>query len=145
MSEATFPDAILVAVDFSPSALRALDLVLGWRREKVEITVLHVVDGELSQRIERLGIASRAEAISKMRARAEEELSWLKKERGASFETMVVEGMPFVEIVKIANDLDCGLIAMGSRGPAAGVTEFLFGTTAEKVLRASQRPVLCVP
>jgi nucleotide-binding universal stress UspA family protein len=58
---------------------------------------------------------------------------------------MIVEGIPFVEIVKIANDLDCDLVVMGMHRSQPGPTEVLFGSTAEKVLRAARRPVLCVP
>jgi nucleotide-binding universal stress UspA family protein len=146
MTELAFPEAILVAVDFSPCALRALDLALSWRRGPTDVTVLHVVDSELARRAEKSGIASYDEAVRKSRARAEEELAWLKSDREpAHFDTMVVEGLPFVEIVKIANDLDCGLIVIGSHGGGPGVTELLFGSTAEKVLRAARQPVVCVP
>jgi nucleotide-binding universal stress UspA family protein len=146
MSAPAFPDAVVVAVDFSPCSLRALDTVLSWRRAETEITILHVIDRNLAQRIERAGLLSYAEATEKMHRHAEGEFGWLRNERPqAAFESMIVEGIPFVEIVKIATDLECSLIAMGSRGTASGVAEFLFGSTAEKVLRGARQPVLCVP
>ena len=60
-------------------------------------------------------------------------------------ERMVVIGVPFVEILKIARDLDLPMIVMGMRGRALPPEEVLFGSTAEKVLRGSRVPVLCVP
>lgn len=146
MNGSQFPDALLIAVDFSPCSLRALDTALKWRRTSTEVTVVHVVDTDLARRMERTGVATYAEAVAKMRARAEQELAWLKADRGkGAFETMVVEGTPFVEIVKIAADLECDLIVMGSHAATTGLDQLLFGSTAEKVLRGARQPVLCVP
>lgn len=137
------PDAMLAAVDFSPASLRALDLALSWRSADADVTVLHVVDTVLAGRVHDLGICSVAEAIARQRARAEQELAALA--RRGRFEPMVVEGIPFAEIVKVAADLDCDLIVVGMRGSDRGMTQLLFGSTAEKILRGSSRPVLCVP
>lgn len=138
--------AYLVAVDFSACSLRALDMALGWRQPGVEVTVLHVLDTDLARRMEEAGVTAYTEAITRMRARAERELAALTAERGAEYlETMIVEGSPFVEIVKIANDLDCDLVFIGIRGSESGLAEILFGSTAERVLRAARQPVVCVP
>jgi glycine betaine transporter len=81
-----------------------------------------------------------------LRSRAGEEFSWLLQEKShRPFDTMIVEGIPFVEIIKIAKDLDVDMIAMGMHKATFRVDEILFGSTAEKVLRASHCPVLCVP
>jgi nucleotide-binding universal stress UspA family protein len=58
---------------------------------------------------------------------------------------MIVVGSPFVEILKITRDLDLPMIVMGVRGRSTPPEEILFGSTAEKVLRGSRVPVLCVP
>lgn len=137
--------AILVPTDFSPEAVRALDLALALRAPDGEVTLLHVLDTELASRVAKLGIAPHEEALAKMRARSDEEASWLAKEKGGGFDVMVVEGVPFVEILKIASDLDVDMIAMGTRGASTEMKDILFGGTAEKVLRAARCPVLCVP
>lgn len=148
MSEAKapgLPQAVLVAVDFSPSSRRALELSLAWS-SRGEITALHVVDTEFAQRVEAAGLGSSADVLTRLRARAGEEFGWLTQEKGAdAFDPMIVEGIPFVEIVKIAKDLDVDLIAMGTHRAGARFDELLFGGTAEKVLRAAPCPVLCVP
>jgi glycine betaine transporter len=145
MSETEGFSAILVPVDFSPESIRALDFALRLRRVDGDVTVLHVIDTELAERMEKLGLTTSAEAIARMRARGREQCDWLAKEKKADFEVMIVEGLPFVEIVRIATDLDIELIALGSKGTAAPIREFLFGGTAEKVLRGARCPVLCVP
>lgn len=141
-----FPEAVLVAIDFSPCSLRALDAVLAWRNEKTEITLLHVVESDLGRRLEQAGVGSATEIIGRMHVRADEELSALVAERKLErTEGMVVEGIPFVEIVKVAKDLAMDLVVVGVHGGDAKLESLLFGGTAEKVLRASDRPVLCVP
>lgn len=141
-----FPDAVLVAIDFSPCSLRALDTALSWRSETTELTLLHVVESDLGRRLEQAGVGSAPEIVSRMHARADEELAALVAERKlARAEGMVVEGIPFVEIVKVAKDLDMDLVVVGVHGGDAKLEALLFGGTAEKVLRASDRPVLCVP
>jgi nucleotide-binding universal stress UspA family protein len=62
-----------------------------------------------------------------------------------NIERMTVVGVPFVEILKIARDLDLPMIVMGMRGRSSPPKEVLFGSTAEKVLRGTRIPVLCVP
>ncbi|HKZ02283.1 MAG TPA: universal stress protein, partial [Pyrinomonadaceae bacterium] len=68
----------------------------------------------------------------------------LNKE-SVTIERMTVIGIPFAEILKIARDLDLPMIVMGVRGRSTSPEELLFGSTAEKVLRGSRVPVLCVP
>jgi glycine betaine transporter len=60
-------------------------------------------------------------------------------------EKMIVIGVPFVEILKITRDLDLPMIVMGIQGRSTPAEELLFGSTAEKVLRGTRVPVLCVP
>lgn len=142
----SLPKAVLVATDFSTCSRRALDTALKWRSGAGEVVVLHVVDSNLARRMERLGVIPFADAIAKMRTQAEGNLAELVQEYGAGqFETMLVEGLPFAEICKIAKDLDCDLVVMGRYGNAPELRDFLFGGTAEKVLRGARTPVLCVP
>jgi nucleotide-binding universal stress UspA family protein len=83
-----------------------------------------------------------------MRERAEIDFSTMLEglDTGeANVERMIVIGTPFVEILKIARDLDLPMIVMGVRGRSTPPEEILFGSTAEKVLRGTRVPVLCVP
>jgi nucleotide-binding universal stress UspA family protein len=144
-SPTTMPQALLVAVDFSPSSRRALDLAFAWCPDG-EVTALHVVDTEFAARVAGTTLASHDEVVARLRARADEEFAWLVQDKGTGrFSPMVVEGVPFIEIVKIASDLQVDLIAMGQHRAASSIDALLFGSTAEKVLRTSRCPVLCVP
>ncbi|GIW44433.1 MAG: hypothetical protein KatS3mg077_1715 [Candidatus Binatia bacterium] len=139
------PRAVLVPVDFSAPSRRALELALAWFPE-AEVTVLHVIDTEFAERVDSEGIATRAQVVQRLRGQADAELRGLATEiAGGRFESMVVEGSPFVEIVKLARDLDVDCIVMGMRASEPGLGELLTGSTAERVLRASHCPVICVP
>ncbi len=58
-------------------------------------------------------------------------------------ETLVLRGNPVDEIVRVAEEKDCDLIVMGSYGHT-GLAGAIMGSTAQRVLRRSKRPVLVV-
>ena len=58
-------------------------------------------------------------------------------------ETHLVRGRPDREIVRISEELDAGLIAMGSRG-LGGVRRALMGSVSDSVVRHAHCPVLIV-
>lgn len=58
-------------------------------------------------------------------------------------ETIVARGKPMDVIVKTAEERDCDLIVMGSYGHG-GLAGAIMGSTAQRVLRRSKRPVLVV-
>jgi nucleotide-binding universal stress UspA family protein len=110
--------------------------------------MLHVIDTEFVEDAVAAGMGPSDEIIAKLRAQAESNFaSALENIRteGVDIERMVVVGSPFVEILKIARDLDLPMIVMGVRGRSTPSEELLFGSTAEKVLRGTRVPVLCVP
>ena len=100
-------------------------------------------------RLEEHDLSKKDDASEHMRARADEKLDSLIAERQpltqAKLNKMIVVGVPFVEILRISKDLDFGLIVMGTRGSSSLLEELLFGSTADKVLRGTHIPVLCVP
>ncbi len=139
------PDAILVAMDFAEPALRAMEAALAWRSEGAEITLLSVVDADLVEAIRHSGLTVAEDPAEGLASDANDRLARLIEERGLdNIQPMVVHGQPWVEIVKVANDLDLDLIVIGRSGHS-DVDHILFGGTAEKVLRAANLPVLCIP
>ncbi|PIE31962.1 hypothetical protein CSA56_16825 [candidate division KSB3 bacterium] len=56
----------------------------------------------------------------------------------------VHEGEPVAEILETAERFDCDLLVMGDHSKGRLALTFL-GSTAEKVLRSSRRPVMVVP
>ena len=140
---------ILVPVDFSPNSQRAFDYALSLIEPDGEIYLLHVIDTHFVARVSEEGFSNPEAAMEQMRTKAEAQLQELINEHAASgvhLESMVVVGTPFAEILRVAADLDFSLIVLGTRGHrGGGIEELLFGSTAEKVLRATPVPVVCVP
>lgn len=56
----------------------------------------------------------------------------------------VEEGTPWKTILSVADDIDADVIVMGTRTHSS-VGQFLLGSTANKVMQNSKRPVLIVP
>ena len=61
-----------------------------------------------------------------------------------SLSTRVEEGTPWKTILRVADEIDADVIVMGTRTHSA-MGQFLLGSTANKVMHNSRRPVLIVP
>ena len=113
-----------------------------------DLTLLHVIDEEFIDAAVAASMGTSEEIRDRLREHAEANFTAALEglETGqVTIEKMIVIGLPFVEILKIARDLDLPLIVMGIRGKSIAAEELLFGSTAEKVLRGTRVPVLCVP
>jgi nucleotide-binding universal stress UspA family protein len=65
------------------------------------------------------------------------------RQRGIKASRRVQTGVPFEEIIKIAEEEHAGLIVMGTHG-RAGLNHLLLGSVAERVVRLANCPVLTV-
>ena len=77
------------------------------------------------------------------RTKLEEELRHIREAGGEVAEAHVREGRPGAEIVRLAEELDIGLIVLGSRG-LGGVKRALIGSVSDSVVRHAHCPVLVV-
>ncbi len=152
---------ILVATDLSHNAANAFrHAVMMARRNKAKLHLLHVVpevDASMRSYISALMAkgsldrfeteheeAARKELRKELKKFAEEELTDHPEDlqRVASIE--VLHGNPVAMILQRADQLDVDVIVMGTHGKGAVEYAFL-GSTAEKVLRKTRRPVFVVP
>lgn len=149
MRAETNPYSVLVAVDFSPSSARALQMarsIMG--RKPDRIFVLHVIDHNFIKRCIENQIATEEHTKKTVFMRAKKKLKQFLSEEGLtgpSVKTLVCEGLPFLEINKKAAELDVDMVIMGNRGNSGDMETIFFGSTTERVLRFMHRPVLCVP
>ncbi len=67
----------------------------------------------------------------------------MARKAGVPFEGKVIEGHPATEIIKMAEDARMNVIIIGSIGQT-GISKFLLGSVAEKVVRNSKVSVLVV-
>ena len=139
---------ILVPMDFSACSVNALRVAVGMAAPEGDLTLLHVIDEEFVDRVVAAGLGSTEDIRNRQKELAETNFDSVLEGIDAgkvNVERMIVVGIPFVEILKIARDLDLPMIVMGTRGHSTSAEELLFGSTAEKVLRGTRVPVLCVP
>jgi nucleotide-binding universal stress UspA family protein len=139
---------MLVAVDFSATSFNAIRVALKVAEPEGDVTLLHVIDEQFVGDAVAAGMGTSEEIVERVRQRAEAELEQALagvETGGVNVARMIVVGVPFVEIPKIARDLDLPLIVMGVGGHKTPAEELIFGSTVEKVLRLTRVPVLCVP
>jgi nucleotide-binding universal stress UspA family protein len=137
-------DIVLVPIDFSRGADKALDYALRLARERGgKVLALHVVPAELvyppmGGRFDFYGLLERD-------ARANfAKLLKRKRLQPKECELMLARGTDFADIIaRQAKKLRVSMIVMGSHG-RTGLRRFLLGSVAERTLRYASCPVLIV-
>jgi nucleotide-binding universal stress UspA family protein len=134
---------ILHANDGSEHALHAFDLALAIAEQNA--SELHMICVEevayLPEFIEEIreetGTAARRfhSVLQRARARADD--------AGVPLHPHVVAGHPVRDIVKLAEDLEVGLLVIGARGHSA-FYERMIGSRADRIMQLAKCPVLIV-
>jgi len=138
-------NTVLVPIDFSEHSRVALEqafaLVEG---ESPVIILLHVLDPAFAEFAELHGLAQRDDIMQRMRQEAQNLLQEYVAARpdDVEIDTIISEGPPFLEILQKADDFAVDAIVMGKVGRRGKFEKLLFGSTAEKVIRGSDKPVL---
>ncbi len=77
----------------------------------------------------------------------EEAVSYIEKkskQEGVSYEKVILKGNPAEEILRYSKELGVDILVMGSIG-RTGISRFLLGSVAEKVVTHSKIPIMVVP
>jgi len=138
---------ILAATDFSPAARHAADRAARLAHTTGSpLTLVHVLPGGgLHDLRQWLGGASEAEqqlhadAARQLRQLADQ----LEARRHVAVRSVNASGAATEEIVREADSLDAALLVLGSRG-LGFLRGLVLGTTSERLLRRTSRPVLVV-
>jgi glycine betaine transporter len=141
-------NSLLVPVDFSPASEAALMRALSLASSaESNVIVFHVLEPTLIEFAVDHGWGSHHEVTSQMRVKAEEKLQAYRRlsSQRVEIDTLISEGVPFIEILKKAKDFAVDAIVIGKIGVRGKIEKLLFGSTAEKVLRASVFPVIVLP
>ncbi|HEX9870331.1 MAG TPA: universal stress protein [Candidatus Tectomicrobia bacterium] len=129
---------IMIASDLSPRADRALTRAVQLTTEQgAALTVLHVL--EALSLTEELVHQTAAEAEKNLR----QKIGVLPCQPGEAVTIRTVTGKPFVQIIQRAREETADLVVVGAHGKHF-VKDLFLGTTAEKVVRKGDRPVLTV-
>lgn len=143
---------ILLAVDGSEHSQRAAKAGIEFAKStQGKVTALFVID--VSKKYEGIGgvswniadevVLGMEQSLKQCGNDTLKIVGEMAKKAGVSFESKMVEGQPAVEIMKTAEDADMSLIVMGRLG-RSGISKFLMGSVADKVLHNSKIPVLMV-
>jgi nucleotide-binding universal stress UspA family protein len=139
---------LLVALDFSPCSLNALDYAFGFAEKfEANLILLHVVEPTVYPDNYML-LPQAAEEINQNLVRtARERLESLYKKRPQprpAVEFLVRLGHAHSEIPDTAQAMGADLIIIGTHGHTA-LRQVLVGSIAERVVRQTACPVLTVP
>ena len=148
MTPSTVFNSLLVPIDFSEAAEAALHWAAGIiAGEEPTIVLLHVIDESLVSQLVSNNFGSHEEVVTQLREHAERELNacLVGARPELQIDRIACVGKPFLEIVRKASDFAVDAIVMSGVGAGGGVEHLLFGSTAEKVLRGSKRPVVVLP
>jgi nucleotide-binding universal stress UspA family protein len=139
---------IVVAVDFGDGASEAVERALAMASGASRVTVVHVIRGVPFERSYRYPYHLMEPEYQRTLAR----VAWrriatlIPPEAAASrrVHTRVVSGDPTTEIARVAAEVDADLILVGVTARGA-VGRLLKGSTAARVIRTAERPVLAIP
>jgi universal stress protein A len=140
---------VLCPVDFSESSLKALTHAVSLAQEADgQVTVLHVVAHEIESTADRASVAYDAGTTLRdfLKARDEDLRRRLQDivDGAPEFcrvESLVTQGKPWREVLRVAAEQQSDLIVMGVQGRGAADLLF-FGSTTQHVVREAGCPVL---
>ena len=138
---------ILLATDFSTQARHALDYAAELSaRLQAPLLMVSAFQIPMYPLPEGAFVAG-GPAIAEILERVSRDLAAEKKiaiERGAhDVETLVVEGAPAHELVRVAKEHKADLIVIGSHG-RGGLSRAILGSGADRVMRTAHCPVMVV-
>ncbi len=141
---------VMIATDGSETSERAAKVGIDIaRRSGGRVTAIYVVDvfrlAHLPGYAAFPGLKDKLmELMQKEGREATADVEKHALEAGISCQKIVAEGDPADELLRISGKAGMDLLIMGSVG-RTGLTRFLLGSVAEKVVRRSAVPVLLIP
>jgi universal stress protein A len=140
-------EKILLAIDFSDYSEVACEYALTLAKSfNSSLLVLHVINEPVDLRgfyvphisFEQLEQEIEVGAVKMLETFCNENIKEFSE-----FETSVVTGVPYEEIIRVATEQKISLIVIGTHG-RAGLDHLIFGSTAERVVRSAPCPVLTI-
>jgi nucleotide-binding universal stress UspA family protein len=142
------PEKMLVATDGSELCLNAAEFAISLAsRSHSKITAIYVIDMIRLVHIPGYsalpGFGSQLmESMNKSGRGALEQIAEMCKDSGVPCETIMAEGDPADQILKISEGFD--ILVIGGRGKG-GLERQILGSTAGRIVRHSRVPVIVVP
>lgn len=138
---------ILATTDFSGPARHAVDRAARLAHETSSpLTLMHVMPGEALAELRQwfgTGHATEGRLVEADRQQLQQLADSLQDGRHITVHTVEASGSVLEEIRRQADALDAALLVLGARG-AGFLRRLVLGSTSERLLRRTSRPVLVV-
>lgn len=139
---------ILVPIDFSENSRIALDWAMTLADKlNARVVLFHAIDmPDVMKEPAQRHVLLKNDILQRVRDEADKDLQAFADkydEEKITTAPDIVEGKPFIEIIKAAKTYNADLIVMGTHG-RTGLQKMLIGSVAEKVVRKAPCPVLTV-
>jgi nucleotide-binding universal stress UspA family protein len=140
-------DTILFATDFSENSEHAFAYALSLATTYgARLLILHVINEPVDLRgfyVPHISFETLEKEIEEGAEKMMEKFCHTHLGDFSNVETKVLSGVPADEVVKYAQEVKASLIVLGTQG-RRGLDHFLFGSTAERVVRTAHCPVMTV-
>ena len=133
-------DRPLLAMDWSPASLSAVEYLKAIKEVIQELDIIHVVSQKKLKGTSAMGI----QAIRKDTRKKLEEICDVFVSEGVKADAHVYIGEPDEEIEKAAREHQASMIVLGSSGKTAWVERWL-GSTPQSIAEKSVYPTLLIP
>lgn len=138
---------ILFATDFSESSDYAFDYAQSLAKKfGARLALVHVINEPVDLRgfyVPHISFDKLEEEIEAGAKKMMEKFCRTHIRDYDNYETYIVPGVPYDEIIKKGLEVGADLIVMATHG-RTGLDHVLFGSTAEKVVRKSPIPVMTI-
>ncbi|MEI9895115.1 MAG: universal stress protein [Chthoniobacter sp.] len=135
---------ILVTLDTTASDQELLPHIAQFAAlAQSELLLLHVADGWVARNFDQLSLAESEEMKEDLRY-LEETAARLRADTGLQIGTRLALGNPPTQILQVAQQEQCDLIALASHGHRL-VGDIIHGSTIEDVRHKARIPILVVP
>ena len=138
---------ILFATDFSESSDFAFQYALPLAKKfNARLLIVHVINEPVDLRgfyVPHISFDKLEEEIEEGAQKMMEKFCRAHIRDFDKYETFIIPGIPYDEVIKKAVADGADLIIMGTHG-RTGLDHVLFGSTAEKVVRKSPIPVMTI-
>jgi nucleotide-binding universal stress UspA family protein len=140
-------EKILFALDFSENSEHAFDYAYAMAKNfNARLIIIHVIQEPVDLSgfyVPHISFEKLEKEIEEGAEKMMEKFCRTMISDFTNYETGIVSGIPYEEIIRKAEKENVSLIVMGTQG-RKGLDHLLFGSTAERVVRNAKCPVMTV-
>lgn len=140
-------EKILFAHDFSENSDHAFEFAYTLARNfNARLLIIHVINEPVDLRgfyVPHISFEKLEKEIEEGAEKMMEKFCRTRMTNYSNYDTFIVAGVPYEEILRKAEEEQVSLIVLGTQG-RSGIDHFLFGSTAERVVRKAKCPVMTV-